>query len=46
MLNLRATGEIARVAVKDFEALSMDGKLFVDVINTGYVTSDFRVGSY
>jgi len=39
----RATGEIVRAAIKDFESLSMDGKLHVEVLNTGFVTADFHV---
>lgn len=39
----RATGEIVRAAVRDFEALSLNGKLHVEVRNTGYVTADFYV---
>ena len=39
----RATGEIVRAAVRDFESLSLDGKLQVEVLNTGYVTSSFYV---
>ena len=39
----RATGEILRAAVRDFESVSMDGKLQVEILNTGYVTSDFYV---
>lgn len=39
----RASGEIVRAAVKDFESVSLDGKVQVEVLNTGYVSSDFYV---
>nr|XP_004211319.2 unnamed protein product [Hydra vulgaris] len=39
----RATGIITRTAIQDFEALSLEGQLSVDVLNTGYVSSDFRI---
>jgi len=39
----RATGEIVRAAIRDFESLSLDGKLQVEVLNTGYVTASFYV---
>ena len=39
----RAAGDIVRAAIKDFEALSLDGKLHVEILNKGFVTADFFV---
>lgn len=39
----RASGEIVRAAIKDFESVSNDGKLQVEIINTGYVTANFHI---
>ena len=38
-----ATGKIVEAYVEDFAALSKDGKLMVNVHNTGQVASDFPV---
>lgn len=39
----RASGKILKAYAQDFEAVSKDGRLFVVVQNTGYVTADFAV---
>ncbi|XP_068682010.1 hapless 2-like isoform X1 [Montipora foliosa] len=39
----RASGRILKAYAQDFETLSKDGRLYVIVQNTGYVTADFSV---
>lgn len=46
VLVFRASGEITRAAIRDFEALSLDGKLQVEIMNTGYVTASFHVSHF
>lgn len=42
-VGFRASGDIVRAAIKDFEAASLDGKLHVEILNKGFVTADFYV---
>ena len=41
----RANGKILKAYASDFQALSMNGKMHVEVQNTGYVTADFYVSN-